>query len=191
MDYIELLLIAIGLSMDAFAASISKGLCLAKIKYRYALIIAFFFGGFQFLMPILGWLLAKSFATYIVNIDHWIAFILLAFIGGKMIIEALQKHDIECCSTNLIDVKNLFFLAVATSIDALAVGVTFALLPDINIALSVVTIGCTTFILSFIGVFIGHSFGVKFGKWSEIIGGTILIAIGLKILVDHLGLIAF
>ena len=191
MDYIELILIAIGLSMDAFAASISKGLCLAKIKYKYAFIVALFFGGFQFLMPILGWLLAKSFATYIVNFDHWIAFILLSFIGGKMVIEASQKHEIECCSTTLIDVKNLFFLAIATSIDALAVGVTFALLPNINIALSVVTIGFTTFVLSFIGVFIGHSFGSKFGKWSEIIGGMILISIGVKILVEHLGLLHF
>lgn len=188
MDYMELILIAIGLSMDAFAASISKGLCLAEIKYKYAFIVAFFFGGFQFLMPLLGWLLAKSFATYIVSFDHWIAFLLLSFIGGKMIVEALKKHEIECCSTTLIDVKNLFFLAIATSIDALAIGVTFALLPNINILLSVAIIGVITFILSFIGVFIGHIFGSKFGKWSEVLGGIILIFIGLKILVEHLGL---
>jgi putative Mn2+ efflux pump MntP len=191
MTYIEMMLIALGLSMDAFAASISKGLCLSQIKHKYAFIIALFFGGFQLIMPLIGWFLAKSFAVYITSIDHWIAFVLLSFIGVKMIYEAVQKKDIECCSTTVIDIKNIVILSIATSIDALAIGVTFAFLPDVDISIAVLIIGLITFCVSYFGVFIGHRFGMKLGKNSEIFGGIVLIFIGTKILIEHLGLFSF
>jgi putative Mn2+ efflux pump MntP len=191
MTYIEMMLIALGLSMDAFAASISKGLCLSQIKHKYAFIIALFFGGFQLIMPLIGWFLAKSFAVYITSIDHWIAFVLLSFIGVKMIYEAVKKKEIECCSTTVIDIKNIVILSIATSIDALAIGVTFAFLPNVDISIAVLIIGLITFGVSYLGVFIGHRFGMKLGKNSEIFGGIVLIFIGTKILIEHLGLFSF
>ena len=190
MGIIELFLIGVGLSMDAFAVAICKGLNMRKMNYRQAAIIALFFGGFQAFMPFLGWSLGRFFEHYIVSIDHWIAFILLAFIGGNMIKEALGDDDeaADCGSSHdSLDLKELFMLAIATSIDALAVGVTFAFL-RVNILPAITLIGITTFIISFAGVHIGHHFGSKYEQKAELAGGIILICIGLKILLEHLGI---
>ena len=189
MGFIELFLIGVGLAMDAFAVSICKGLNMRKMNYRQATVIALFFGGFQAFMPFLGWSLGRHFEHYIVSIDHWIAFILLAIIGGNMIKEALgDEEDVECgdCHDKL-DLKELLMLAIATSIDALAVGITFAFL-RVNILPAISIIGITTFIISFAGVHIGHHFGSKYEKKAELAGGIILICIGLKILLEHLGI---
>lgn len=187
MTLVELVLIAVGLSMDAFAVAVCKGLAMPKINYKQTLLIAVFFGGFQGLMPLIGWALGTGFEKYITPIDHWIAFLLLAFIGGKMVYEAFNgEEDGECT----FSIKELFLLAVATSIDALAVGITFAFL-KVNIITSISLIGAITFVLSLIGVMIGHFFGAKFKKTAEIAGGVILILIGLKILLEHLGVLAF
>lgn len=191
MGIIELLLIAIGLSMDAFAVSVCKGLSMTKLNLKNAGIIAFFFGGFQAIMPLLGWFLGARFQRYIVSFDHWIAFALLAFIGGEMIVESV-KHDEKIEEDgDSIKIKQLFLLAIATSIDALAVGITFALLPGTNIGLSVTLIGITTFIISFAGVGIGFRFGSKYEKKAQIVGGIILIVLGIKILLEHLGVLPF
>ena len=189
MGFIELFLIGVGLAMDAFAVSICKGLNMRKMNYRQATVIALFFGGFQAFMPFLGWSLGRHFEHYIVSIDHWIAFILLAIIGGNMIKEALgEEEDVECgdCHDQL-DLKELLMLAIATSIDALAVGITFAFL-RVNIVPAITIIGVTTFIISFAGVHIGHHFGSRYEKKAELAGGIILICIGLKILLEHLGI---
>lgn len=194
MGFLELFLIAIGLSMDAFAVSLCKGLQMKTFNTKQAFIIALFFGGFQALMPSLGWLLGFQFKDYITNFDHWVAFVLLSFIGGKMLYDcffAKEENNTECdCSpqskeTSKFSISELFILAIATSIDALAVGITFAFL-QVNIFSSCITIGITTLIFSIIGVLIGHKFGNKFQKVSEIFGGIILIVIGLKILIEHL-----
>lgn len=196
MGFVELLLIGIGLSMDAFAVSVCKGLNMRKINYKHGFIIALFFGGFQAVMPLAGWLLGRSFESYITSFDHWIAFVLLAFIGGKMLFEAIKgddkPEDTPAADNEVarLDIKELFLLAVATSIDALAVGITFAFLKT-NIWTSISIIGITTLILSFIGVVIGNKFGNKFEKKAEIAGGAILILIGVKILLEHLGIINF
>lgn len=188
MGIIELFLIGVGLAMDAFAVSICKGLNMPKMNYKQAGIIALYFGGFQAFMPFLGWSLGRHFESYIVNIDHWIAFVLLAFIGGNMIKEALGDDEEEVCSSDgSLDLKELFMLAIATSIDALAVGVTFAFL-RVSIVPAITLIGVTTFIISFAGVHIGHHFGSKYEKKAELAGGIILICIGLKILLEHLGI---
>ena len=191
MGIIELFLIGVGLSMDAFAVSICKGLNMRKMNYRQATLIALFFGGFQAFMPFLGWSLGRHFEHYIVSVDHWIAFILLTIIGANMIKEALSKdedEEIECgdCHEKL-DLKELVMLAIATSIDALAVGITFAFL-RVNILPAITLIGITTFIISFAGIYIGHYFGSKYEKKAELAGGIILICIGLKILFEHLGI---
>ena len=191
MGFIELFLIAISLSMDAFAVAICKGLNMRKLNYKHTFIIATFFGGFQGLMPLIGWFLGKQFAQYITNFDHWIAFILLAFIGGQMIHEALKKDNEKCDINENLNIKELFILAIATSIDALAVGITFALIPNTNILTSITLIGIITFVLSIIGVFIGNKFGSKFKSKAELAGGIILILIGTKILFEHLGFINF
>lgn len=190
MSFIEVLLIGIGLSADAFAVAVCKGLNMRKINYNHALIIALFFGGFQALMPLIGWILGSSFRVYIENFDHWIAFVLLGFIGGKMIFEALKNEEEGCCGCDRLDIKELFIMAVATSIDALAVGITFALV-DVNIWGSIIVIGLTTFILSTIGVIIGNKFGAKYKSKAELAGGVILVLIGLKILLEHLGIVSF
>ena len=190
MSFIEVLLIGIGLSADAFAVAVCKGLNMRKINYTHALIIALFFGGFQALMPLIGWILGSQFQQYIVSFDHWIAFVLLGFIGGKMIVEALKNEDDECCGCKKLDIKELFVMAIATSIDALAVGITFALV-DVNIWGSITVIGLTTFVLSAIGVVIGNKFGAKYKSKAELAGGVILVLIGLKILLEHLGIISF
>lgn len=190
MGFIEVLLTGIGLAMDAFAVSICKGLNMKKINYNHAIIIALTFGVFQAIMPLIGWILGKQFEAYIVSIDHWIAFILLAFIGGKMIFEAFKKEE-ECCrKTDKLDVKELILLAIATSIDALAVGITFAFL-RVNIWGSISVIGLVTFAICAVGVLIGNKFGCKYKSKAEIAGGIILVLIGLKILLEHLGIISF
>lgn len=193
MGLIELLLIAVGLAMDAFAVSVCKGLNMRRINYRHALIIALFFGGFQALMPFIGWLLGTRFASYIEKYDHYAAFILLAFIGVKMIIDAWRECGEEQVKgeEKKLDIKELLVLSVATSIDALAVGVTFALLPELNIGYSVAIIGVITFLISAIGVVIGNRFGSKYQRKAEFAGGAILVIIGIKILLEGLGVINF
>lgn len=191
MGFFELFLIAVGLSMDAFAVSICKGLKMQRFNVRHAGVIALAFGGFQALMPVIGWFLGKQFESYITGIDHWIAFVLLAVIGGKMAVESFKKEEEDSSKENeKLDVKELLVLAVATSIDALAVGITFAFL-QVSIVPAVSLIGVITFVLSAVGVFIGHKFGAKFKSKAELAGGIILILIGLKILLEHLGIISF
>lgn len=193
MGIIELLLTGVGLAMDAFAVSVCKGLSMKKIKYGQAFIIALFFGGFQALMPFLGWALGTQFKEYIISIDHWIAFVLLGIIGGKMVKEAFSEEGPETAQSEnkeeaKLDYKELFLLAIATSIDALAVGITFAFL-NVNIYAAISIIGVVTFIISFAGVVIGNIFGSKHEKRAQIAGGIILILIGVKILLEHLGIL--
>lgn len=190
MGFYELFLIAVGLSMDAFAVSVCKGLHMPRLNVKQGLIIALFFGVFQAVMPLLGWFLGQQFAERISAFDHWIAFVLLAFIGGKMIVEALKKDTDAETAAARFDIMELFMLAIATSIDALAVGITFAFL-NVSILPSVSLIGVTTFALSFAGVVIGHRFGAKYQNKAELLGGVILVLIGTKILLEHLGLIGF
>ena len=190
MGFLELLLLGVGLSMDAFAVAICKGLKMPKLNYKQTALIALFFGGFQALMPLIGWLLGTRFEKYITDFDHWIAFGLLLFIGGKMIWEAVKGGE-EDEDDGRFDIKELFLMAIATSIDALAVGITFALLPDVNIVAAVLFIGATTFILSAIGLKVGNVFGTKYKSKAELAGGVILILIGTKILLEHLGLLSF
>ena len=184
MGLIELLLIAVGLSMDAFAVSVCKGLAMPKCTFKKAAIVGLWFGGFQALMPAIGYVLGAQFQEAIASIDHWIAFVLLALIGGNMIHEALDNDEEEADAS--LDVKTMFLLAVATSIDALAIGITFAFL-KVNIIPAVCFIGIVTFIISFAGVKIGNVFGARYKNKAEIVGGIILILLGLKILLEHLG----
>ena len=188
----ELFLIGVGLSMDAFAVSICKGLAMEKVNKKQAFIIGLYFGGFQALMKLIGWFLDIRFQQYITSIDHWIAFVLLVFIGGKMIVEAVRDPDVEEIGKKdpPLDHKEMFLLAVATSIDALAVGITFAFL-DTPIVEATVIIGLTTFFLSILGVVVGNFFGTRYKKKAEIVGGIILVAIGVKILIEHLGILPF
>ena len=189
--FVFLFLIGVSLSMDAFAVAICKGLAMRKVNKKQCFVIALFFGGFQALMPFLGWLLGTRFESYITSIDHWIAFVLLAFIGGKMVVEAVRDKDDNPEITEMdppLNIKEMFVLAVATSIDALAVGITFAFL-EIPIVQAIAIIGTTTFIISIAGVYIGNFFGNKYKNKAEIVGGVILILIGLKILLEHLGIL--
>lgn len=188
MGFFELFLIGIGLSMDAFAVAVCKGLGMEKINKRDALLLGVFFGGFQALMPLTGYLLGSRFASYIERWDHWIAFILLAFIGGNMIRESREQEEEEAGHCGSISCRELFTLAVATSIDALAVGVSFAFL-GVRIAPAVVLIGCTTFVLTLVGVWVGNLFGSRYKSRAELTGGIILILIGVKILLEHLGIL--
>lgn len=183
MDLLSLFLIAVGLSMDAFAVSVCKGLATPKYKLKYSMICGAWFGGFQALMPAVGYLLGVNFKKYITAIDHWIAFVLLALIGFNMIREAL-KNDDEGADPSFT-AKSMSLLAVATSIDALAIGITFAFL-DVNIVAAVLFIGVCTFVISAAGVKIGAAFGTRFKSKAEIAGGAILIILGLRILVEHL-----
>ncbi len=189
MGIIELLLIAISLSMDAFAVSVCKGLSTARLKPKHYLIIGVWFGGFQALMPTIGYFLGSLFEKYITSIDHWVAFLLLAFIGGNMLKEGFSKDEEQAGDS--FSFVTMLLLAVATSIDALAVGITFALLPNVNIVAAVLFIGATTFILSAVGLKVGNVFGLKYKSRAEIAGGVILILIGLKILLEHLGVLNF
>lgn len=190
MGFIELLLVGVGLSMDAFAVSICKGLCMKRMNMRQAVVIALFFGGFQALMPLVGWALGTQFEQFITPVDHWIAFVLLAIIGGKMLWDSFHgdDEDLSCPSDGKLDIRELIMLAIATSIDALAVGITFAFL-SVDIVPAVALIGITTFALSFVGVAVGHRFGTRYEKAATITGGIVLILIGLKILLEHLGFI--
>ena len=188
MGFFELFLIGIGLSMDAFAVAICKGLGMERINKRDTLLLALFFGGFQALMPLTGYLLGSRFASYIERWDHWIAFVLLAFIGGNMIRESREQEKEEIEHGGSIRYRELFTLAVATSIDALAVGVSFAFL-GVHIAPAVTLIGCTTFVLTLVGVWVGNLFGSRYKSRAELTGGIILILIGVKILLEHLGIL--
>ena len=190
MDWAQLVLIAVSLSMDAFAVALCKGLCMKRINYKHAGVIALFFGVFQALMPLVGWFLGKQFEQYITPIDHWIAFVLLGYIGGKMIWDALHEDNEgqACDIEERLDLKELLVMAVATSIDALAVGITFAFL-QISIVPSICTIGLITLCLSFVGVIVGNRFGNKFQSKAQLAGGTVLVLIGLKILLEHLGIL--
>ena len=189
--FIELFLMGVGLSMDAFAVSICKGLGMRKVNKKQALVIGLFFGGFQALMPFVGWLLGSQFEKYITSIDHWIAFILLGIIGGKMIVESVEpdKEDDEVKEMDApLDLKEMFVLAVATSIDALAVGITFAFL-DYPIVEAITIIGISTFFISIGGVYVGIFFGNKYEKKAEFAGGLILVLLGVRILLTHLGIL--
>ena len=170
--------------MDAFAVAVCKGLAMPKCTFKKAAIVGLWFGGFQALMPAIGYILGAQFQEAIASIDHWIAFVLLALIGGNMIHEALDNDEEEADAS--LDVKTMFLLAVATSIDALAIGITFAFL-KVNIIPAVCFIGIVTFIISFAGVKIGNVFGARYKNKAEIVGGIILILLGLKILLEHLG----
>lgn len=190
MGTIELILLSVGLAMDAFAVAICKGLNMRKMNYKNALILALFFGGFQALMPAIGYLLGKQFEKYITSIDHWIAFILLSIIGIQMIAESFKKDEEKEEDADKLNLKEYFMLAIATSIDALAVGISLAFL-SVSLVKSVSFIGIITFVISFFGVFIGNKFGARFKSKAEFAGGAILILIALKILLGHLGVINF
>lgn len=189
MGIAELFFIAVGLSMDAFAVSVCKGLGMSRLNMKHGVVIALFFGGFQALMPLIGYFAGIGFQRYIEDFDHWIAFALLAFIGGQMVYEAFKEGEETEEDGDVLKMKQLFLLAVATSIDALIVGITFALLPGTNIWTSVALIGCTTFVLSMAGVGIGFRFGSRYEKKAQIAGGIILILLGIKILLEHLGIL--
>ena len=184
MSFFELFSLAVGLSMDAFAVSICKGLSVSKVRPKHMLICGLYFGGFQMLMPLIGYLLGVNFRSMIASVDHWIAFVLLALIGANMLRESFSKDKDEDVDASF-GVKTMLLMAVATSIDALAVGVTFAFL-DVDIIPAVSFIGITTFIFSAGGVVIGNIFGTKWKNKAEFAGGAILILIGLKILIEHL-----
>lgn len=183
MTLLNLFFIAVGLSMDAFAVSVCKGLAMEKAPLKKAMLAGVWFGSFQGLMPLAGYLLGSRFEQYITSIDHWITFILLALIGGNMIREAFSANEEETSGTMYF--KEMFLLAVATSIDALAVGITFAFL-QVNILSAVCLIGATTFVLSTVGVKVGNLFGNRYKSRAELAGGIILILIGIKILLEHL-----
>lgn len=187
MSLLELFIIAVGLSMDAFAVSICKGLSMKKMSWRNAVLAGIYFGGFQAMMPLIGYLLGANFKDMISQIDHWIAFVLLLIIGINMIKESMgEAEELDAD----FGVRTMLTLAVATSIDALAVGVSFAFL-DVNIVPAVLFIGCTTFALSIVGIRVGNVFGMKYKSKAELAGGIILILMGVKILLEHLGIIHF
>ena len=191
MTLLEIFLIGIGLSMDAFAVAICKGLAMPdKVDRKGALLIALYFGVFQAVMPALGWLLGSQFARYVTQMAPWIAFVLLAWIGGSMIRESLSKEEKEEAEMGAVSHKELLVLAVATSIDALAVGVTFSMLElAVSIGAAVALIGCTTFVISLGGVYVGNVFGARYKGKAEFVGGAILILIGVKILLEHFGIL--
>mgnify|MGYP000944789039 FL=1 len=191
MTLLEIFLVGIGLSMDAFAVSICKGLAMPAVNKKQALLIGAYFGVFQALMPLAGWLLGSQFARHVTKLAPWIAFVLLAWIGGSMLRESLSKkeEDEEVEPVELRH-KELFLLAVATSIDALAVGVSFSMVElSVPIGAAAALIGCTTFAISVGGVFVGHIFGIRYKNRAEFVGGTILLLIGVKILLEHFGVL--
>ena len=183
MELFEIIVIGIGLAMDAFAVSVCKGLSMKKLDWKKAIIIALYFGLFQALMPALGYSLGSTFSSFVQQVDHWIAFILLAIIGGNMIKDSTDDEEEK--RNDRVDVKTMVLLAIATSIDAFAIGVTFAFF-EVNLLLSISIIGIITLVLSIMGVVIGNKFGDKFQNKAELTGGIILIIIGLKILFEHL-----
>lgn len=186
MGFVDIFLIGVALSMDAFAVSICKGLSVKRVEPKHLLTVGVYFGGFQALMPLIGFLLGFKFEKFIVSVDHWIAFALLAVIGGNMIREALSGEEEEHDAS--FSFRTMLPLAVATSIDALAVGISFAFL-GVDILSAASIIGITTFVLSGVGVYVGNIFGAKYKSKAEIVGGVVLILIGLKILLEHLGII--
>ena len=188
MGILEISLLGIGLAMDAFAVSICKGLSMKKMNWKNAIIIALYFGIFQALMPMIGYFFGTTFESFVTAFDHWIAFILLALIGGNMIKESFDNEDEK--KNDKVDFKTMIVLALATSIDALAVGITFAFF-DVNLLLAVAIIGIITFIISIFGVKIGNKFGDKYQNKAELIGGIILVILGIKILLEHLNIISF
>ena len=193
MGFLELFLIGVGLSMDAFAVSACQGLSMTKIRWGHALTVGLYFGGFQALMPFIGWMLGSQFAARIQSFDHWVAFILLMLIGGNMLREALSGEEDEAEDAAIgagLDHKKRFLMAIATSIDALAIGITFAFL-DTAILPACGIIGTTTFCISLAGVAVGCWFGARYKKRAELTGGVILMLLGVKILLEHLGLIGF
>ena len=190
MGFFELFLLGVGLSMDAFAVSVCKGLAMKKATLKSQMTCGLWFGGFQALMPLIGFFLGAMFADAIKSFDHWIAFGLLALIGANMLKEALEK-ECDCCEEHNADmsVKTMFVLAVATSIDALAVGISLAMAGDVNIWAAIALIGVTTCVLSALGVKIGNIFGSRYEKKAEFAGGVILILLGVKILLEHMGIL--
>jgi putative Mn2+ efflux pump MntP len=196
MDIITLLLLAVGLSMDAFAVSICKGLAMQKITLKKAGIVGLWFGGFQGIMPFIGYVLGVQFQQYIETVSSYVAFILLALIGGNMVRESLSKEEEE--ENDRLDMREMFILAIATSIDALAVGITFAcvpvaltakLSPFVNTVIGCIMIACTTGVISMAGVKIGNIFGTKYKNKAEFVGGLILVLLGVKILLEHFGVL--
>lgn len=183
MSFVEVFLIGVGLAMDAFAVSICKGLSIKKITYKKVITIALYFSIFQALMPLIGYLVGSTFESLITAIDHWLAFFLLSIIGINMLKESKNKNSDNI--NDKVDFKTMFVLAIATSIDALTIGITFAFLKT-NIINNILTIGITTFIITFFGAIVGNRFGSKYEKKSQILGGIILVLMGLKILIDHL-----
>ena len=188
MSVLDIFLLGVGLSMDAFAVAICKGLAMKKVNKKQMILIALFFGGFQALMPLVGWLVGSTFAKKIAAFDHWIAFVLLALIGGNMVIDAIkewnQEDNVEIIDSP-IDFKELTLLAIATSIDALACGVTFSFYENFNIIKAISIIGVTTFVISAGGVYVGNIFGDKYKAKAQLVGGIILIFLGIKILLEH------
>ena len=191
MGFWELLLLAFGVSMDAFAVSVCKGLCTRKSALKTGLVCGAWFGGFQALMPLIGFFLGTLFAGYIEAFDHWVAFGLLAIIGFNLMKEAFEKSECACdVEGNDLAFKTMFAMAVATSIDAMAVGISMAMAGNVNIYIAVALIGIVTFALSAVGVKIGNVFGCKFQKKAQLFGGLILIGLGAKILLEHLGILS-
>ena len=190
MGFWELLMLAVGVSMDAFAVSVCKGLSMSKSGIKESVICGAWFGGFQALMPLIGFFLGLLFAEAIEAFDHWVAFGLLGIIGINMLKEAFEKEECDGCCCCDLSFKTMLVMAVATSIDALAVGISLAMAGNVNIWLSILLIGITTFSFSALGVKIGNVFGSRFEKKAQIAGGVILILLGLKILLEHLGILA-
>ena len=187
-----LFILAVGLAMDACAVSICKGLATKRVRPTHMLLAGVWFGGFQALMPLIGYLLGTTFEQYITKFDHWIAFALLGYLGVKMLIDAFQKEDCDCCEGDAnasFAPREMLLMAIATSIDALAVGITLALLPDVNIWWAITFIGVITFALSALGVKLGNIFGAKYKSRAQLAGGVILVLMGAKILLEHLGVL--
>lgn len=191
MGAVELIILAVGLSMDAFAVAICKGLSMKKVSFKEMAIVGLWFGGFQALMPLIGYFLGEACEKYIEQVDHWVAFVLLVLIGALMIKESFEKEEKKEeekeNSSSPLAFKTMLTMAIATSIDALAVGISFGILPDVNITVAVSSIGIITFILSAVGVKIGNVFGAKYKSKAEFAGGLILVLLGIKILLEHLG----
>ena len=188
MSILDIFFIGVGLSMDAFAVAICKGLAMGKVNKKQMFVIALFFGGFQALMPFIGWMLGSTFAKNIIEYDHWIAFFLLLYVGGKMICDAIKEWkevDVIEEMDPPLDIKELILLAIATSIDALACGVTFSFIKGFNIYRAIAIIGVTTFVISSGGVYVGNIFGDRFKAKAQLVGGIILVLIGTKILLEH------
>ena len=191
MTLLEIFLVGVGLSMDAFAVAICKGLAMPRVNRKQTLLIGLYFGVFQAVMPLTGWLLGSQFARHVTKMAPWIAFVLLAWIGGSMIHESLsEKEEEEQAEPVELRHRELLMLAIATSIDALAVGVSFSMVElSVSIGAAAALIGCTTFAISVGGVFVGHIFGARYKNRAEFVGGAILILIGVKILLEHFGVL--